>query len=158
MFRLGGVAIALAAFVTACAPADGAPSQEDLNAVRTVLDQELAAANAGDPAAFNAILADDVVVVPPNAPALEGDAAREWVRGFMDQVTVAVEPYDSDQVEIVGDVAIHTYSFSWSITPKAGGDAFSERGRGVHILRRQPDGSWNIAYDIWNADMPTPSM
>lgn len=38
--------------------------------------------------------------------------------------------------------------------PGAGGEAIEERYKGMHIYRRQPDGTWRIAQDIWNAAMP----
>lgn len=146
-----------------CAPAgeveapiaEEAPSMEaDIEAIKKVGEQELAAANAGDVDAFLAIIADDIEMMPPNQPAVKGEAARQWVAGFMAQVNLEIKPYADEEVEVDGDLAVHRYSFEWTATPKEGGDPIHEKGAGLHVLRRQPDGSWKIEKDIWTPDAP----
>lgn len=132
-------------------------SQEDLAAIRTVLEGEITAANAGDAEAFNAILTDDVVVMAPNQAVVAGQAAHQWVRDLMTAVSIQLDSYEDDELVVDGDLAYHRYTFRWIVTP-AGADPFVERGKGVHILRRQPDGSWRMSHDIWNLDTPAPNM
>jgi ketosteroid isomerase-like protein len=31
-----------------------------------------------------------------------------------------------------------------------------DAGKGLHVYRRQPNGSWKLALDIWNSDRPAP--
>ena len=154
--------LTLAAFVAAgCATETGpsaAEQQADLQAIQAVVDQELAMANAGNPDAFIAQFAVDATAMPPNEPAATGAAFRDWVRAFMDQVTVSGAAYHQNEIFIEGDLAVHEYSFSWTITPSAGGEAINESGKGIHILRRQSDGSWRISHDIWSSDTPVPQM
>ena len=38
------------------------------------------------------------------------------------------------------------------VTPRAGGEAVTETFKGIHVYRRQADGSWKIAQDAWNMD------
>jgi ketosteroid isomerase-like protein len=57
-------------------------------------------------------------------------------------------------VTVAGDWAIQRYAYQLTLTPKAGGQSMEERGKGIHIFRRQPDGSWLIVQDIWNSDAP----
>lgn len=139
----------------ACGTAD--TTEADVEAIRAVLLAELDAARAGDTEAFTAVFTDDVIVVPPNAPSIAGDAVPGWVDGFMGAFTVDVEPYFDDEIVVSGDIAYHAYGFQWTVTPKEGGDGVTERGRGIHILRRGADGSWKIAHDVWVPDAP-PSM
>jgi ketosteroid isomerase-like protein len=44
------------------------------------------------------------------------------------------------------------------VTPKAAGaKPTTETIKGLHVLRRQTDGSWKIIQDIWNNDAPPPA-
>ena len=58
----------------------------------------------------------------------------------------------------MGDVAIERYSGLFTVTPKAGGDAVAENIKGIHVYRRQADGSWKMTHDVWNSDDPLPGM
>ena len=53
--------------------------------------------------------------------------------------------------------AIEHYNGVMAVTPKKGGPILEEHVRGIHVYRRQPDGSWRIAQDIWNAEPPASS-
>ncbi len=153
--------LVMLAFAGACAPASEpqpVDTQADADAVRALADRELAAAAAGDPSMFSAMLTADAVMMPPNEPARAGAAVLPWVQDFMAAVTVSNASYQHDEVTILGDVAIHRFSFTWTITPRAGGTPFTETGKGIHIMRRQADGTWRIAHDVWNTDAPAPSM
>jgi ketosteroid isomerase-like protein len=56
-----------------------------------------------------------------------------------------------------GDMAVdglhgyHSYEYEWRVTPRAGGKASVSCGKGLHVLRREADGSWKIVREIWNA-------
>lgn len=141
----------------ACAPAGEsgpADTQADEAAIRAVVAEEVRAANAGDVEAFLAAFSDDAVAMPPEAPAASGPAFRELITEMFAEVDVAVEYFGDDALIIDGDHAIHQYSFNWTLTPKAGGDAMSEQGKGIHVLARQSDGSWKITHDQWSPDAP----
>ena len=157
MSCLRPVALITAGFLLGCAPTNDANLDEDRAAVRATIDTEIRGGNAGDAEVFLSAFSDDAVAMPPNAPAVAGDAFREWTRGFFDQIELAVS-YEDVQLIVAGDHAIHHYAFEWTVTPKAGGEPFSERGQGIHILRREPDGSWKITHDIWNANAPPAGM
>jgi len=155
MPRLHPYALIAVCVLVGCAPASDSDIEADRAAVRAVIDEEVRAANAGDADAFLAIFSDDAVAIPPNAPAVAGDAVREWVRSLLEQVDIALSSYEDEQLILAGDYAIHHYSFTWTVTPKGGGEAVVERGQGIHILRREQDGSWMITHDIWNSS-PAP--
>jgi len=56
-----------------------------------------------------------------------------------------------NELEVAGNLAYHTYVYTWRVTPRASGEAKVSSGKGLHILRCQADGSWRIAREIWNA-------
>ncbi|MCH7490100.1 MAG: hypothetical protein IID05_05335 [Gemmatimonadetes bacterium] len=47
-------------------------------------------------------------------------------------------------------------TFTMTLTAVGGGDPMLDVGKGFHVYRRQRDGSWKIAQDIWNSDNPPP--
>ena len=152
-------AVVAACLVTSCAQPNGTSSEEDVAAIRAVIAEEVRAANAGDVEGFVAIFADNITVVPPNEPAVKGLAAvREWTQAFMEAVSIEMAGYRDDEIVVAGDVGLHYYSFEWTVTPKAEGEAFTEQGSGIHVFHRQADGSWKMGYDAWNGDAPPPQM
>jgi uncharacterized protein (TIGR02246 family) len=140
----------------ACGRQPAATTDTDLQAVRQVLEREVAAANAGDLQGFTAILSPDAVFMPPNEPARQGPELEQWLRTFFEQFSIKVTEAD-DELHVSGDWAIHRYSFAWTVTPKAGGVGTTEGGVGVHVLRKQPDGNWKLARDIWHPTSAPPA-
>ena len=147
-----------ASLATGCAPANDTDTAADEAAIRAVIADEVQAANAGDADAFIAVFTDDAVAMPPAAPAVAGEANRQFSRDMFEQFDIKLGGYTDEAIIISGDLAVHQYSFSWTLTPKAGGDAVSEQGTGLHVLNRQPDGSWKITHDIWNTDAASEEM
>ena len=96
---------------------------------------------------------DDAVVLPPGLPAVVGKAAlRQYVEGsmripgFRITWTSTVVTFSPD-----GNLA---YMFSRNAVTMNGPDGTptTTRGRAVTIWRREPDGEWRCAVDIWNAE------
>ena len=167
-FRLSAlVLLSLAATLVACAPAaeQPAPAMEeidtteaDVEAINSVREREGAAAIAGDAESFVALITDDAVFMPPNEPPVTGkEAIRSWLQDFFDQFTIEYTP-SFGEIVVAGDWAFESYSWTWTLTPVAGGEPISDSMKCVHIYQRQPDGSWKIARDIWNSDNPPPEM
>ncbi len=141
--------------VAACAPrgaATAGATQADSAAVGDLRQQALAAVNAGDTTL--AYLADDVVLMPPNAPAVSGlAAARAWFGEATRQFRFSLA-YTSCGVEFAGDVAIEQCAGTLALTPVAGGPTVSDVWKGIHLYRRSATGTWKVALDIWNSDKP----
>ena len=143
--------------IVACAKADETPAHDpaaDKAAVDAVRNQEQTFLNAGNVDSLLTLYADDIDMMAPGAPAARGAAAvREVAAGMLRDATPSVS-YTSSSVEITGDIAIDRYAATFTVTPKSGGPATTETIKGLHVLRRQADGSWKIIQDIWNADPP----
>lgn len=86
----------------------------------------------------------------------QGDDLRRWLRAFLEGFRVDWLEFEPLAVETAGHLAYHAYSYSWRVTPRAGGEPIEARGKGLHILRREADGAWRIAREIWNAS-PAPA-
>jgi ketosteroid isomerase-like protein len=119
--------------------------------VLTPVEQEKTAVATGDAGRYFAALTDDAVFLPPNTTAKTGAELRSWLGAFVNDFRVDWLSFVSSEVEVFGDAAYHAYSYRWRVTPITGGEATVSSGKGVHILRRQADGSWKIAREIWNS-------
>ena len=48
-------------------------------------------------------------------------------------------------------------AYSLTIQPEGAPESIRDTGKYIEIRRKQQDGSWLIAIDIWNSDLPLPS-
>jgi len=151
---------ALVCGTVACAKAAEAPITDpvaDKAAVDAVRNREISALNSGVADSMVTVYAEDILMMAPNEAAVTGSAAlRRWIDTTFSQVTMTGR-YTSSSVEVSGDLAVDHYTGEITVTPKAaGGKPMTETIKGLHILRRQADGSWKITQDIWNNDPPPP--
>jgi uncharacterized protein (TIGR02246 family) len=132
-------------------------AESDVVAIQALVAAWGAAVEAGDVAGVVAVYTDDVVQMPPDAPANKGKQAIEVVyRGFFEAFTVGVNwPVEGTEEIIVADGwAFYISEYIESFTPKAGGETIEEHGKIIEICQKQPDGSWRFAREIWNRNSP----
>ncbi|MCZ6915402.1 MAG: DUF4440 domain-containing protein [Gemmatimonadetes bacterium] len=149
---------ALLTAAIACTTTDGANTAADVEALRSLIAQEVEALTTLDADALTAVWADDILIAPPNEPAVSGEAAVEWAQAFTVLFSAIEGGYMDEEIVVSGDWAIHTYGLEMSLTLADGGDSTTERGRGIHIFRREADGSWKMVHDIWNFEAPAEGM
>ncbi|MDX1387933.1 MAG: SgcJ/EcaC family oxidoreductase [Acidobacteriota bacterium] len=123
--------------------------------MRAVLEADerwIEAFNRGDVDTIASLYTEDVVVMPPGAPGFEGrDRVREWMAELFERHVVH-QRLLNDEVVVTGDWAWMRGHFTTEITPRAGGATVTEQGKHLVIWRREPDGAWRAARDIWNTD------
>lgn len=155
--------VVMAMGMAACGPRNrGAASREDAPALSAgdsagiaAADSAFqAAANAGDAAAVAAVYAIDASLLPPNLPVRRGrDAIRAFWGGLFDAYTVKFE-VSPDVIEGRGDLAYNMGHYRFTAVPKAkSGPGIADEGKFVEILKKQPDGSWKYAVDIYNSNL-----
>lgn len=133
-----------------------ADRQADVAAIRSIMQEAMAAHRAGNSERFADLFTEDGVLLPDGAPAVSGRASiAAWARTFFDAYRSAptIEPVE---IEIAGDWAFAHDAISGSLTPKAGGAAIELNAKEVAVFRRQPDGSWKVARVIFNSNNPPP--
>ena len=135
------------------AQADPALGTADATALRAALEAYLDAANAGDAARWASLYAEDAVMMPPNSPVVEGRVAIEsWLA--MLPVTITDAEGTALEVEGAGSVAYVRGTYSMSLQIPGLPEPVPQQGKLLQIYARQPDGSWLLARDIWNANAP----
>jgi ketosteroid isomerase-like protein len=97
-----------------------------------------------------AMYAENATFMPPNQSMVQGRAnIRTWMKSVPPMSHFTASPIE---INGRGDLAYvrGTYQVSWA----AGG---TERGKFLEIRRREPDGRWLIAVDIFNTDTLPPA-
>lgn len=92
---------------------------------------------------------DDAVFMPPGHPAVRGRTdLKAWVENFP-----KVTKFDLriEEVEGVGNLCYVRGTFSMSMRPESG-PPVDDFGKYVEVRKKQPDGNWLIAVDIFNSD------
>jgi uncharacterized protein (TIGR02246 family) len=129
-------------------------SAEDEAAVRAVDTEWARAATAGDGSALAALYASDATLLPSNEPVVTGEAVKKYWVDFTNGFSGPTE-MTTTSVEGRGDLAYLVGTITQTLTPKkAGAKALHYDGKYVTVVKKQPDGSWKIIYDIWNENAP----
>lgn len=145
--------------VAACASQKSGSSQEaDVAEITRIHQKWLASITAGDLEQVLAPLAPDFVLLPPNDTALTGlAAARTFFQGrlaWSQGVTHTEAKADLNEVVATGDWGFVRVTSHSRVQPKSGGAPEGHNTKYIQIWRRQPDGSWKIARDIFSSNDP----
>ena len=136
----------------ACRVAPPSLSDADKTAIRAATDSFVANARARRDSANAMLYSENASFMPPNAGVAEGRAAiRGWLQSFPPMSDFSLTPVEIDGR---GDLAYVRGTYAMTITGPDGKPAGSDHGKYVEIRRRQPDGKWLIAVDIFNSDLP----
>jgi len=125
-------------------------TEADVEAVNNVIEGWIEKVNINDPDGLIDLTCSDLEVIPPDGHPVSGVEAQQLFRGFFEHSTLALKPTTSEVV-VGGDWAFRRYRYEMTLIPKDGGDPFIMSGHGIHMFKRQEDGSWCLAKDIWNS-------
>jgi uncharacterized protein (TIGR02246 family) len=151
-------ALAFAACTQQPAPTPSAPPDTraaDEAALRALIKDWSAAAQAKDAGKFVSVYADDAVVMMAGAPDIRGLAAiREGIPAMMQDPAFALS-FEADRVEVArsGDLAYETGSYSMTMTGPDKKPA-TEKGHYVVVWRKGADGAWKVVVDAPLSDPP----
>jgi ketosteroid isomerase-like protein len=124
--------------------------EADVEAIKDLGEERLAAVNTGDIDRLMSLYADNAVRIPPNEPALIG---KEAIQGnFQQGFDLFTEETDSVVVDrkIGGDLVFLRGTWTSIQTPKTGGETLKYNGNWVAIDQKQPEGIWKIICEIWS--------
>jgi ketosteroid isomerase-like protein len=101
---------------------------------------------------------DDVAALPPNEPTAVGrDATRKSIAAFLATPGLKVS-WKTTKVEAAKSGEIGYSYGTYEITFKdAKGKPMSDRGKYLEVWKKQSDGTWKCAADMFSSDLPLPS-
>jgi uncharacterized protein (TIGR02246 family) len=111
----------------------------------------------GDAAAIAAMYTEDAQLMPPNGAAARGPVEiRAFWEGGM-KAGVKRLRIETQELETNGEVAVETGHYQMVMQP-AGGAEVTDEGKYLVVWHRQTDGAWKLHRDIFNSNLPLPSV
>lgn len=108
---------------------------------------------AGDPEARIPLLADDVILMPNHWTIMEGkEVVSESFRRSADAV-FRIKNREVLRMEVGDSLAYTVNSYYYTYHIKGDQEQW-HKTKNVHIWRLDPTGTWKLAVDIWNSDVP----
>jgi uncharacterized protein (TIGR02246 family) len=154
-YAIASLLVVLAGCRSQPAPAPDPLRQEA--EIRATDARWLAAAQAHDLERTVSFWSDDVYMMPPGGPPIVGkEALRRYIAGAFAIPDFSIT-WVTDRVWVAksGELAYAVGTDTIRLTTPEG-RAVVERNKAVAVWRREPDGSWKCAVDIWNAAEPQP--
>jgi ketosteroid isomerase-like protein len=115
------------------------------------------AADAKDLERTVSYVADDSVMLPPNAPVASGkEAVRKSWSDMLALPGLAIS-WQTTKAEVAksGDLG-YTWGTYVMTVNDAKGNPNTDRGKYLTIWKKQPDGAWKSIVDTFNSDLPVP--
>ncbi len=127
-------------------------SAEDVAAIKAIGPAMDKAALAGDLDAAIAFFTEDVMVMAPNSPIIQGRST--WLEMIKPLgITSKVHVLEFVEVDGYGDIAYARGNWVEEYSLKGVEESHKDEGKVLGVLRKQPDGSWLIAVWCWNSDL-----
>jgi uncharacterized protein (TIGR02246 family) len=138
-----------------CTKQEKKPSVEaDIAAINELYKQATRAVKIGDVELYMSNFAEDVVVMPSEAPAATGkEELRPIYEALFDQFDSELL-YTVEEVEVSGDWAVARSSFQFSMTLKEGGETITRAGKELDFFKKGAGGSWKTYIQSWNYNAP----
>jgi uncharacterized protein (TIGR02246 family) len=160
-FRILAISFGLAIFVVACQqqpqqpPAPPDTRAADAAAIRNADAEWSKTATAKDAAQFTSYFAGDALFLPPNQSILKSkEEIQKFAVDFMASPGLAMAWQPTEAVASRGGdlgYTIGTYELTVN-GPK--GKPVTDRGKYLTVWKKQADGSWKVAVDTFNSDLP----
>ena len=138
----------------AAAGPEASEAKEVLAQYRTGLDAFVAASSQeACVASYLALHTDDAVLMLPGMPDVRGrDAIRVFIADFCQRYRFEFRPWESDEMTVRGDVAVHRLHGVAILLPRGGGEPTNRDSKYLDVLRRGRDGRWRVAIHIFNTN------
>jgi ketosteroid isomerase-like protein len=134
-------------------------SEQDQTAIRKVADEAIKMAIDPDVnwgAYVSLFYTEDAKVMGPGMPILEGRQAIKTA--FAAMGVIQDEKWNTVSLEGRGDLAYEQGTYTNTITPPGASAAVIDKGKYITVWKKQSDGSWKAARDIWNSDLPAAGL
>ncbi len=131
-------------------PAPASLPAEDLAAIRAISDRLAQLMLDRNFEALAQLYTVDAVLMPPNNPLIQG---REQIRTFMEAFPKVTRfSIGIDEIDGRDDLIYVRGSYSMTVHPDGAPSPVDDVGKFLEIRRRQPDGSFPFAVDMFSSD------
>jgi ketosteroid isomerase-like protein len=142
--------------LTAGSPSETTGNIQPLERILRDLDAQWSrAAAAKDVERTIAYYSDEAIVLPPNATSA---TTKEAIRNIWKDLLASpglVIGWQPTRIEVGKSADMAWVSGTYELTINdASGNAINDRGKYVEVWKKQPDGNWKCAADMWNSDLP----
>ena len=149
--------LACAALLACHTGVGGHLSEADKDEIRRVVDdatRTIASPTSDVDAYVRLYYAEDARILPPNGATVTG---RDAITAFL-RSTGAVQQFRATLLAVEGrnDLAYVHGAYEMSVLPAGAAEPVGDKGKYVEIWKKQRDGSWKVAVDIWNSDLAAP--
>ena len=142
----------LALGIAACQGTSADLTVEDLAVIRQVTTAWEFHVGVADWESLMVVYTPNAVFMPPNGPTLHGhEAIKTFMAGFPPITDVSLT---IDEIDGGGKIAFVRGTYATTYQPEGASEPTQDRGKYVQIRRKQADGAWLIAVDIFNSDLP----
>jgi uncharacterized protein (TIGR02246 family) len=128
-------------------------TQDQKLAVQALYDELVGAVTAADPDAYADCFAEDAVLMPPNAPVVQGrQAIREWAKWLFGVYRLEISSFVMS-AQVIGDrAAFSRYEATGRYVGLSGGNDSHFEQKYLDALVCLPDGSWKVAAHMWSSN------
>lgn len=126
----------------------------DESAIRELDAQWSKTAAANDLEGTVSYYSDDATLLPPNAPVVTGKPAIRalWASMLVPGGSIS---WEAKKVDVANSGELAYLTGVYAVTAKdAQGRTLTDHGKEVEVWKKQADGNWKVAADIWNSDLP----
>jgi uncharacterized protein (TIGR02246 family) len=138
--------------------ASGALSAADSTAIRTTQAEYVRAWLADDTAAVLATLSRDALLLPPRGLPVKGDSAIRAYWWPADGSRTKITSFNWDVEEVSGTPSLAytrgQSALAWTYDKDTLHQVSSSKSINLTLFRREADGSWRIARQMWGPPLP----
>jgi ketosteroid isomerase-like protein len=146
------VAACVACVESKSATADSAAAPSVRAAVESTTAAFHEALRNNDSASLYSFVDDNVVMIPPGEPPVQGIAAmHKWYAAFLGQYHTSSLTLKDKEVFVGDGWATEIGTYEWGLQPTAGGAGAVDRGHYMQVWKQTPDGRWKFYRELWNS-------
>ena len=128
--------------------------EADVEAIKSLIDKSSRVWNEGDYEGFMAIIDEEAMFLPPNAPPFGGiETIRSIYRTEFDSFDFNVT-ITTEEIHVCGDLAFSLDNWKGSMNPKDGSEPIVFENKNLVIYKRQVDGSWKTWRAMFSSNTP----
>jgi ketosteroid isomerase-like protein len=128
----------------------GSDKEKDVAAVRKWVESLFSSMGNNDLEKYRSLLSNDLVLMPPNTPAIHGiEAVLKMVQPWFEEYTMTNEIGETE-IRIDSELAYVRIEYKDSFWPKEGGDIHHLDNKGLWILQRGSNDKWKAIRCMYN--------